>query len=312
MTLVLGVDGGGSRTRAALFRIADNTELQLVATGDAEGSNPYSVGWDASQAAISSAVEAAGKPADAKPDLVVLAVAGCGSDAARERLADWARQREFAIVAQVVPDTEPVLAAAPVGEAAIGLIAGTGSAALARRACGSMEIVGGWGYLIDDAGSGYALGRDALRRLTQLTDAGAALDALSGEVLRHADVERPADIKSQLYSSESQRAWIAAIAPTVVRLSEAGDAIARRIASDNADALAKLALDAASRAADVPSDRPCVYLAGGLATGSDHYRNLIEDALAASGWERGQVRDAVDGATGCAMLAARRLAEGHT
>ena len=45
----------------------------------------------------------------------------------------------------------------------VALIAGTGSVAFGRAADGRTIRCGGWGYLLGDEGSGYAIGRAALR-----------------------------------------------------------------------------------------------------------------------------------------------------
>ncbi len=68
----------------------------------------------------------------------------------------------------VVHDSRLLLAA---GHASTGVavIAGTGSAAWGRNADGGEARAGGWGYLLGDEGSGYWLGREAVRHsLTQM------------------------------------------------------------------------------------------------------------------------------------------------
>ena len=135
VTHVLGVDGGGTRTRAALFRVDPDGRLDPIGSGSSSGSNPYSVGWEAAHRAINAAVATACKSADERPHAAVLAIAGCGSAEARRQLTEWAAERRFAERIAVVPDTAPILADAPRDSAAIGLIAGTGSAAIARPAC---------------------------------------------------------------------------------------------------------------------------------------------------------------------------------
>jgi len=310
VSLVIGVDGGGSRTRAAAFEFDAAAGLRMLASAETAGCNPYSVGWEAAQRALAAAIAEASAATHLRPDAAVLAVAGCATDEARQRLADWAQRQAMARRVAVVPDTAPLLAAAPEGTPAVGLIAGTGSSAVARARDGATQIVGGWGYLIDDAGSGFAIGRDALRRLARLADAGAPADALGAALLRHAEVAQPAELKAALYSAANPRAWIAALAPSVLELSAGGDLIARRIVDENVEGLVRLTIDAAARVAATAAERPHVYFAGSLLTRSDHYATLVRDALVAGGWARFSIADAVDGATGCVMLAAKLVTPG--
>ncbi|MFR4340433.1 MAG: N-acetylglucosamine kinase [Gemmiger formicilis] len=83
---------------------------------------------------------------------------------------------------QIVGDQVTALAGAlgtPVGTV---LIAGTGSICYARTADGHERRSGGWGHLIDDEGSAYALGRDILRAVVRATDGRAPATALTALV----------------------------------------------------------------------------------------------------------------------------------
>ncbi|QDV73532.1 BadF/BadG/BcrA/BcrD ATPase family protein [Botrimarina mediterranea] len=305
MKHVLGVDGGGTKTTARVLGIGPNGRLCLLASGHAGGSNPLSVGRDASHAAVSAAIKAAADGAGVPIDAAVIAVAGCGSPAAQEQLEAWAESQAFALQTKVVPDTEPLLADVPAGDVAIGLIAGTGSAALVRGPNGATELVGGWGYLIDDAGSGYTIGRDALRHVAQRWDRGESADALSEAILQHAGIESesPLALKGSLYGGPDPRGWTATLARIVLGLAEKGDPAAQRIVADNAAALTQLATYAASRIG--PSDRPRIALAGGVVLGSCYYRHLLFEQLTAAGWRRDQITLAADAACACGLLAAR-------
>lgn len=303
MKHVLGVDGGGTKTTARVLEVGPDGRLCLLASGHAGGSNPLSVGWDASYAAVSAAIKAAADDAGVAIDATVIAVAGCGSPAAKERLEAWAVSQAFAIRTKVVPDTEPLLADVPAGEAAIGLIAGTGSAALVRRPDGATELVGGWGYLIDDAGSGYTIGRDALRQVAQQWDRGEPADALTTAILQHAGVAESLLLKGALYGSPDPRGWAAQLARVVLALAESGEPVAQQIATDNAAALTRLATYAATRVGS--TTKPRIALAGGVALGSAFYRHLLIEQLVSAGWRREQITLAADAACACGLLAAR-------
>lgn len=304
---MLGIDGGGSKTRARVLEAGSDGFLCLLGSGEASGSNPFSVGWEAAQTAIDTAVrDALDQAGRGAPDAAVLAVAGCATDEARERLLAWAESRALATRVAVAPDTEPVLAEVRPGEAAIGLIAGTGSAALLRRGDGSTEMIGGWGYLIDDGGSGYTLGRDALRHAASLADAAADPDALTRAVMIHAGVDRSERLKQALYGDADPRGWAARLAPVVLRLAEEGDPAAAAIVARGAQALSVLVKLATERLSE-PRE-PRLFLAGGLLVGSRHYRRRVVELLEADGWRSGRITLAPDAASGCGRLALKQFA----
>lgn len=300
---VLGVDGGGTKTLARLCSVGPDGRLCLIGVGEAPGSNPFSVGWEAAQQNLQTAIKAAnpGDPADS----AVLAVAGCASEEARDRLSAWANEQGFAERLQIVPDTEPVLAEVPGGKEAIGIIAGTGSVALARRADGETEIVGGWGYLLDDRGSGYAIGRDALRTVTTAEDAHPGKPSRFAQAIFAASgVEKASQLKSKFYGAGDPRAWAAALAPTVLKQASQHDEEAVMIVNDAASALMCLGVDTAKR---LDGEYPLIQLAGGVIQRSAFYRAKIVERLVAAGWNRTHIVMAADAACGCAHLARRAL-----
>ncbi|QDT68625.1 Glucosamine kinase GspK [Planctomycetes bacterium MalM25] len=302
MTLVLGIDGGGTKTRARVLQGGSEGRLCLLGSGEASGSNPFSVGWEAAQEAIQTATRDAMRQSGQQAiDSAVLAVAGCASEAAGRRLQAWAEEHSLASRVMVVPDTEPVLAEVRPGDTAIGLIAGTGSAALLRRGDGSTEVIGGWGYLIDDGGSGYTLGRDALRHAASAADAANAPDALAKAVLLQAGVDRPEGLKQALYGDSDPRGWAARLARMVLGLAEQGDPAASAIAARGAQSLSVLVKLATERLDD--HETPRLLLAGGLLGGSRYYRRRVSELLVADGWTPDRITLAPDAACGCGRLA---------
>ena len=302
--LYLGVDGGGTKTIARVVSLDTSGRLCVEGTGQAPGSNPFSVGWEASEANVLAAVRGALQGLGEEPLCGVLAIAGCASEEARLRVARWARSADLARRLDVAPDTEPLLAEAAPGVAAVGLIAGTGSSAIARDASGKTTLVGGWGYLIDDAGSGYALGREALRAVTRDHDglAGLSCESLREAVMQHLQVSKPNDIKAAVYRSEDPRRTVAGLAPTLLGLAESGESAARLICEQGATELAALLGRATSLCQQGSDAGPGVFLSGSLLQRSAFYRALLQEKWGQSG---GRLNLAPDAACGCARLATR-------
>ncbi len=310
----LGVDGGGTKTIARLTCLdaprspgtTTHGPMSVLGSGMSSGSNPYSVGWDSAVEAIRIAVQRALSEAELgdRPRAAVLAIAGCATPTARTRLSEELTKARIADRVKVVPDTAPVLASATPGEPAIGLIAGTGSTAIARRANDETVMIGGWGYLIDDGGSGYALGRDALLLLSRVEDhpESGSCKRLHNAVLDRLGVSALADVKPLIYQAPSPRGAVATLAPLVLQLAAEGDESAESIVQQGAVDLARLVQVASIKLGGAPAE---VFLAGGLLQHSTHYCQRLSQRLEAEGVAVTSWGLAPDAACGCAELAAR-------
>lgn len=310
-SLLLGIDGGGTKTVARLAHAeTDDRPLCVIGTGFAGGSNPYSVGWDAAVRDIGQAANAARANAGITdvPGVAILAVAGCATESARQRLQREAAAAGIAEVVHVAPDTAPLLSAATPGRPAVGVIAGTGSIAVGRDSTGDEVTVGGWGYLIDDAGSGYSLGQVSLRALCRAEDAGRLqASRLFPAVCHQLAIGSLGELKQLIYESPDPRARIASLATEVIRAAKDGDALALSIAIEGADSLAELA-DACARRVDQPDASTEFFVAGGLLIRSPFYRRLLTTALH-NRRVGARVRLAPDAACGCLQIARRAVAE---
>jgi N-acetylglucosamine kinase-like BadF-type ATPase len=122
--------------------------------------------------------------------------------------------------------------------------AGTGTACLARRGA-RFAKVDGWGSLLSDAGSGFAIGRaglDAALREYDGRPGSAALLEAARE--RFGEVE---ELPEQIYSAPVPTRAVASFAEDVARAAEAGDEYARTILADAARELAISTSAAAGR-----------------------------------------------------------------
>ena len=121
------------------------------------------------------------------------------------------------------------------------LIAGTGSVCTGRDANGNGFRVGGYGYLIDDAGSGYAIGRSILTAVVRAEDGRGSPTALTEMVYHEKGFRSVGEIITWLYAPGTEKRDVAALAALLPRAVEAGDAAAAEIARQAADDLAEMA-----------------------------------------------------------------------
>ena len=164
MTLFLGIDGGGTRTS---FLLVDDSDREIAAlkTGP---SNCVSVGPEASRQAI----EAGIRQLPAPPDVVGAGFAGAGRSDIRRHYEKVLRN--LLPTSRIFAETDAFIAYIGAIGARPGLllIAGTGSIVVGRRADGTMFRRGGWGPHFGDEGSGFWIGREAIREALRARDCG--------------------------------------------------------------------------------------------------------------------------------------------
>ena len=181
------------------------------------------------------------------------------------------------------------------------LIAGTGSVAYGRNASGEKIMIGGHGHLIDDRGSGYALGRDALALTVQTLDGRKYGNRLADAVLTFLNAEDARDVVNYVYAPETGKSGIAALAPVVLRAAEDGDDSAMDILEKNADELALMARTLVCRL-KFPGAR--IALTGGLLHAANLYRTMTVERI--SDFAEAIVPEH-DPLTGAVMLAKEEL-----
>lgn len=118
------------------------------------------------------------------------------------------------------------------------LIAGTGSICLGRSSDGNTARAGGWGHLIGDEGSGYALGRDALAAVARSLDGNGEDTILTRLISEKMHLTTREEIISYVYGGDKSQ--VADIAPLVEEAAASGDKAANSILRKNAAALAEL------------------------------------------------------------------------
>ncbi|MEO7913684.1 MAG: BadF/BadG/BcrA/BcrD ATPase family protein [Roseiflexaceae bacterium] len=261
MLLLLGIDGGGSHTRAM---ITDSSGM-VLGKGQAGSSNCQSVGFAAATQALHQAIGTArtdaGIEAHIPFDAACFGLAGAGRLGDQMRFTAWAAENRIATNVRCVSDAEIILAAGTPEQWGVALISGTGSLCWARSPDGSSVRVGGWGYLLGDEGSGYDLAVRALRLAAQTADGRATAHGLLAGVLAYWELDQPAQLIGYVYRTELTRASIANVSKLVLNLAEAGDAYAVALIERAGGELADMVSVAIGR---LGLDAPPVALAGGL------------------------------------------------
>lgn len=251
--LVVGIDAGGTKTRA--FAV-DRAGL-VVGRGAGGGGNLLSSPDPQGSIGAALAEALGGRAAEA----VVLSCAGA------DRKAD--RERGHALLARVAPPgaqlrvTHDAIAALYAGNPAgcgVVLIAGTGSIAYGRTEDGEELRAGGWGHLIGDEGSVVWSGLEALRAIAHAVDGRGAPTMMTELLFTELGVSELAEVLPHLYGRQHPAPAIIAAARVLAVASAQGDAAANLILQRGAVALARAATVVALGLA-LPGGP--VYLSGG-------------------------------------------------
>jgi glucosamine kinase len=163
----------------------------------------------------------------------------------------------------VVNDALVALEAGAPAQAGVVVIAGTGSIAYGRNDRNQAARAGGWGYVLGDEGSGYWIGRAALRAVLREADRRGPATALTGLLLQHYGAAKAPDLIHQVYHAALRPSALAALARYVQEAFNDGDAVAIGILRKAVDELETFALSVANRLELVGSAFPFV-LSGGM------------------------------------------------
>ena len=276
---VLGLDGGGTQTRAAL---ADMTG-QIIGAGLSGAGKLAAVTPPEALAAALAAADAALRQAGQTRAAVLSVCAGVAGVSYADRRAQFLRSLQNAFPqAQVTvePDYAIALSGATGGAPGVIVIAGTGSAAYGENAAGETHRTGAYGYLLDDSGSGYGVGRAALAAVLQAADGTGPATTLTERLLDALQVSSLTEIVPAVYSGSLSRVAIAGLSRIVAEAAaEDQDAVARALLQRAGGTLAQLVHGVTQRLfPDVSAPFPVVQI-GGLWNAGDVLTDVFARSL---------------------------------
>jgi glucosamine kinase len=273
--LVVGVDGGGSKTHVI---VADGRGKQLATlTGDASAVRPGEALHSAELigALVRDALAASGH--EERPRALVVGVAGVGREPERRALLRALEGEGIAEDVQVVADAAIALEDAFHDGPGILLISGTGSVAFGRGPTGDVLRCGGWGPDCGDEGSGAWIGRRALSVVTSSHDGREPETRLVGAVLTALELDEVEGLVP--WAAAATPRQLAALALPVMTLAAERDLRANSICTIAAE---ELVLHVRTLARQLFVDERAsvpVALAGGMLTRGTFLRRLVEHRL---------------------------------
>lgn len=270
----LGIDGGGTRT-VALCTDASGTVLAKV-TGDSI--NFYSEGMEQARANMRDVLKKIEEHTGiCEYESVFIGSSALSGRADDEMLSDFAC--DIFNAENIVMDSDLSAALMTMydsGECAA-VISGTGSMAVLKTSQGEIKTAGGWGYILGDEGSAYAIAVDGIRAGIRGFEGSGEKTVLTDELTSFFNASDIYDLIGLFYDPPMERKKIADFARCVCDVAE-HDGVARNIVSAQAQSLSRTVL---ALLKDQSKDIK-IGLWGGVVLNSHVFRNDLIDFL----WEQ--------------------------
>ncbi|SHG46762.1 N-acetylglucosamine kinase [Ornithinibacillus halophilus] len=230
---VLGIDGGGTKTKGV---IASSTG-EIAAEATVGPSNPNSVSKEQLENEFTLLFnELMQKSGELFSEVkhIYAGMSGVEHPVTKSEMSQ--------LITNIIPgqnvtitnDAITALYSGTLGKPGIVQIAGTGSITYGLNEEGKFGRVGGWGYLLGERGSGYALGSDALKAVFATHDGLGEDTLLLHSILKKFETSELPNIVKLIYQSKNSKELIASISKLVFEAYDQGDSVASSIIRNNA------------------------------------------------------------------------------
>jgi N-acetylglucosamine kinase-like BadF-type ATPase len=294
--LVIGVDAGGSNTRALLATF----DGEVLGTAVAGAGNPVSVGSvEAARNILSATLGVLGDGQAAAVRAVAMGSAG-GTKASEFGRLVFGGLADAGVRGSVElrPDLEAAFSSGTPLPDGYGLIAGTGATGGRIEDYRIVQCVGGAGWLLGDEGGGFWLGREAVRAAVVECDGSGPATKLTDQIVEVLGTDRERDVLiGAVYAKPP--IWLASLAPMVTATAIAGDPVALSIVDNAASALAAL-LEPLH-----PVAGQHVVMIGGVVSAGSPVATRLTARLSAAGMTCTHVQSGAPGAAWLAILTQR-------
>ena len=238
MKYLIGMDGGGTKTKCILTDINHNPLYETIGGP----SNFLVIGTEIVSETILNLLNECVSSQKISPEVIesiVLGTTGGGrrndAELLEKKIFEDAKRKSLTINKfRVESDARIALEGSFSGKAGSILIAGTGSIMFGKDDKGDIHRVGGFGRFIGDEGSGYRIGRIGLNAVARYFDGRSKPTKIADLLEQEFSISSSETLITEVYRNNFN---IAAVAPLVFDAAESGDKIAQRILEDEADEL---------------------------------------------------------------------------
>ncbi|MDD4278144.1 MAG: BadF/BadG/BcrA/BcrD ATPase family protein [Candidatus Sumerlaeales bacterium] len=276
---VIGVDGGGTKTRGAIAPLDGDILAQDEVGSTNYNAYPLETVRENLKSLIGSLLEkVGGTVTDVKA--IVLGLSGCD------------RPEDKPVFINLIKEILPVASCLPVNDAIVALygglgsahgiqvIAGTGSVAYGFDGPDKSRRCGGWGNILGDEGSGWAIGIDALRAIIQAHDEISPKTLITDKVLAALDLPNPQALLGWLRGNNNNKSQIAALSRHVFDAAAEKDEVALAIMKKEATEIAKQAAHVGKMLFGKDRKDYRIVVGGGNLRGNQMYFEMFKAVLA--------------------------------
>ena len=269
--LLIGIDGGGTHSTA----VAAYPDGRIAAITKGGGLNFHTSGVTAVRERLEDMVSALCRQCGVEETQVCVGMSALDGPADDNTLSLFCGGMFSPEQLDLQSDAYVALMGFTMGNPGVIVICGTGSMLLMLDEKGAQHVAGGWGYLLGDAGSGYALARDGLLSAIDAYEEVGPQTAMLDEALAYFKADTPRGLIDRIYAPDMTPAGMAGFARHVLSHAQQGDIVAREILTRN---MHRLALGAAKLISTAPEANR-VGLYGGIFQHSELARNLFSETL---------------------------------
>lgn len=250
----LGIDGGGTKTELAL----SDPEGKIVSRLFMDGCNPNTVGIERTKRIIEDGIIQACKDVPLSSVVVYAGIAGCASEIYADEIKTMLEKMSLAAF-DVGSDNNNIVAAGLGNNEGITMILGTGICSYVVKKEETKRIAG-WGYLFDNGGSAFHIGRDAINAYFSAYD-GTGEETTLVHRIKQAFGYSNEELLKYLYSGGNK--LVSSYAMYVFEEAEKGDKVSVSILKKHIAEIARLIRASLSHFSDYDKKIP-VILGGGL------------------------------------------------
>lgn len=276
MKYVIGIDGGGTKTQAALLKL----DGEVLSCDESGPSNYHNVGVEKARRALEEVCLKVIRKAGVETEDVGIVVASlAGLDCNLDFKAMQSAVERFPIGSIVlVHDSMAALYATNAGRESAIIIAGTGSATAGINSRGEYARAGGWGYLLADEGSGFYVAKRGIVAVLLEYEERGPKTMLTDLLLKRFNAKTPDEIIWHIYTGGMSITEIARLAPLVTQAALNGDEVAVSILRDAGRELANT-VSGVIRRLKMENDEFPIGLIGGVFKAGRLVKEPLEEAV---------------------------------
>jgi N-acetylglucosamine kinase-like BadF-type ATPase len=279
MDCVIGIDGGGTNTTAVIM----NSLGRVLGYGEGGPSTYGVVPAEVTRASILAATQTAARMAGVDAATFSAAFLGLGnvvSELDRAAVRDIANECGLARFDQIWVDHDIriALAGGLAGRPGMVMVAGTGTSCFGINPAGAVWRSGGWGPLIDDEGSSYWLGIQAMRAAVLDYDGRGEPTLLTQSIFKQMALGEMNELMNHLYAAGMTRTQIAALAPLVFEAAAQEDGIAQELIRRGCAGMADCVL-AVARKIELDRGKSELVITGGLTNAGEPFLAPFREAV---------------------------------